>query len=424
MDGVNIIMTMSDNTGNLQTIEAVGKSPPWLAFVYEESLYEQFNQLALKDNCPLACVQKGDLTTLHTFLTEGIEPQVVIIDLSSSLNLFEDAKRALSYCSQNTHLIVIGRDDHVSLFRDLKHIGVTDYLVFPVSESDIHNALNEASLVPRVTDSAAKSVKPFTTLIGVRGGVGTSTIGVNLAWLTAHEYKKKVCLLDLDLYNSTVSILLDLIPNTGLNDAITEITRLDDVFLKRVLLQKEEGFSILTGQLGFEQEINFSVDAISLLMTLLRDNFDYVYIDMPLSILHTPFSQTILSMSDNTIIVTDLSLVAVQALLRLKSFLATYLPHLPSKIIANNIFPNGGTISKDMFEKSTNLAIQAIFPYCKATMLEGINNGEPFVKTNPTHAYSKQLTTFIISLYPQLKSDEEVKPSLFFLLTKWLGFGK
>ncbi|OGT38555.1 MAG: hypothetical protein A3F11_04685 [Gammaproteobacteria bacterium RIFCSPHIGHO2_12_FULL_37_14] len=415
-------MTMSENSGSLSSIEAVGKSPRWFAVVSEESLYELFGQMALKDNCPLACVQKGDITALRTFLSEGMEPQVIILDLSTSSSLLDDAKRALALSTENTRLIIIGKDDHVSIFRELKHIGVTDYLILPATEKDIRHALDEASLVPRVTaESAVKNARPFTAVIGVRGGVGASTIVVNSAWLTFNKFKKKVCIFDLDLYNSTVCILLDLIPNTGLNDAVSEISRVDEVFLKRVLLQKEEGFSVLTGQLGFEHEINFPVDAVSMLMDILRDSFEYVYLDVPFSTLHTPFTQTILSTVDNVIIVTDLTLVSVQALLRLRSFLATFFPHLQSKVIANNIFPNGGTISKEMLEKSTNLTLQTIFPYCKANILEGINSGEPFVKAYPSHAYTNQLNTFITSLYPQLKPVEQTKS---FSFQKWLRLGK
>ncbi|OGT42053.1 MAG: hypothetical protein A3F42_02300 [Gammaproteobacteria bacterium RIFCSPHIGHO2_12_FULL_37_34] len=410
-------MTMSGN--HLQILEMVGKSPRWLAIIHDEALHGLFNQIALKDNCPLACVQKGDLMFLHSLLSEGIEPQVIIIDLSISDSLMEDVKKALSFCPSNTHLIVIGKEDHISIFRDLKHLGVTDYLILPVVEEDIHHALKEASLALRVTsEDTAKNARPFTGIIGVRGGVGASTIAVNATWMTFNEYKKKVCLVDLDLYNNTICVLLDLIPNVGLNDAVNEISRVDEVFFKRVLLQKEEGFSILTGQIGLEQEINFPAEAISRLTDVMRDSFEYVYIDIPFSILHMPFTQTILSVLDNIVVVTDLSLVSVQALLRLKSFFGTYFPYVENKIIVNNIFPGGGTVSKEMFEKSTNLTIQTIFPYCQSRMLEGVNAGEPFVKTYPKHAYSKQLRTFITSLYPQLKPAEGMKPSLF---KKWLG---
>lgn len=406
---------------HLQLLETIGKSPQWLAIAYDESFYQLLNQMALKNDTPLACVQKGDLNTLRSILSEGVEPQVVLLDLSFSSNLLDDAKKALRMCLHNTRLIIFGKDDHISIFRDLKHLGITDYLILPINESDIRNAIEEANSVPRVTETAVKHARPFTMVIGARGGVGASTIATNMAWMTFGENKRKVCLFDLDLYNNTTCIFLDLVPNRGLNDSINEISRVDEVFLKRVLLQKEEGFSIFTGQLGLEQEISFLPDALSSLMSILRDMFEFVYIDMPVSTLHASFAQTILSMADNVVIVTDLSLVSVQALLRLKVFLTTFFPYLQTKIIANNIFPDGGAISKEMFEKSSGLTIHDVFPYCKASMLEGVNTGEPFVKTYPQHMYSKKLRSFIISLYPQLKLEENKSISF---LEKWLRVGK
>ncbi len=416
-------MTMGHDN-NLPALDAVGKAPHWLAFIHDEAIVNLLNQIALKDSSPLACIQKGDLQTLRTFLTGGITPQIVILDLTSSLNILEEANKALVYCGPNTHLIVIGKDDHVSIFRELKHAGITDYLIFPLNENDLYEAIEEASILPRITPDSSANMRPFTSIIGVRGGVGASTLSTNLAWMTFKDFQKKVCLIDFDVYNTTISILLDLIPNTGLNDVINEIDRADEVFLKRVMLQKEEGFSILTGQLGLEYDINFPPDAINALINLLKDNYECIFADLPFSTLHSPFSQTLLGLTDNVLIVTDLSLISVQAILRLKSFLATYLPHLQSKIIVNNIFPDGGTISEDMFSKSTNLIVGETLPYCKADMLEGANAGDTFVKTHPNHAYTNALRAILLKMYPQLKLKEEIKPGLVKKLLASLGINK
>ena len=402
------------STPDSQLIEQLGKNPPWVAFVDDEHVKEMFSQIVTKDNMPTATIRSGEIMKIRSFLTSGIEPKIIIVDLSQSIDLLSDAKNIVSSAPAMTRFIIIGKDDHVSIFRDLKRIGIADYLILPIQEEDIRNAISDTLLTPmaNVEDNTATLVKPFTVVVGARGGVGASTACVNLAWITANEFKKKVCLIDFDLHNSSICVLLDVAQNAGLNDAVNEIDRLDDIFLKRLLLQKEDNFSILTGHLGLEQEINLSGEAIRTLITLLRNNFDYMYADLPFSSLHTAFSQTILNLSDNVIIVTDLSLVSVQAVLRLKAFLTTYMPHLHCKIIANNIFPNGGTISKAMFEKATNLIIEDILPYCKANMLEGVNAGEAFVKTYPSHTYGKFLRKFITSLYPQLKPVSAKKPSL------------
>ena len=411
---------MSDRGSDMQFLDTLGPNPQWVAFTEDESLRGILSQVATKTGVPSACVQSGGIAAVRSFLNNGIEPQLIIIDLTRSPDLISEAKTLLSYCPQNTRVMAIGKDDHFSIFRELTHIGVIDYLILPIEENDMRNAINDALLAPAThgMKDLAMKLKPFTVILGTRGGIGSSTLSVNLSWATAFVFQKKVCLIDLDVYHSSVCILLDLVRNAGLNGVLTEVERLDEVFLKRILLQKGENLSILTGQLNLEQEITFSVDTIKILTALLREKFDYIYADMP-PLLHTPFSQTILNTADHAILITDFSLLSIQNILSMKTFLATYMPHLKYKIVVNDIFPHKGEISKAMFEKSINSTVDAVLPYCKASMLEKMNVGEPFVKGYPNHEYTKRLIAFISVMYPQLKPIGQTKK--FSLFKKWRG---
>lgn|SRR3990167_2384005 len=401
-----------DRTSLAQLLEVLGPNPEWIAFIEDEPTRLLFTQVASKSSLPTVSVQPG-IAQARSFLTSGIEPQLIIVDLSKSEDLIGEAKALINYCSLNTRMMIIGKDDRASTFRDLTHIGAIDYLVIPLEENNVRTAINDALQIPaqQSAKNIASKIKPFTVILGARGGVGSSTLSINLCYLTAIEFQKKVCLIDFDLYHGNICILLDLVQNAGLNEALTEVERLDEVFLKRLILQKENNFSVLTGQIPLEQEINFSIDAVKILTTLLRDKYDYIFADMP-PLLNSPLPQTVLNLADNVIIVTDFSLVCVQSVLRLKTFLATYMPHIKYKLIANEIFPNGGAVSRSMFEKAINSTIDTVLPYCKSSMIEGMNAGEPFVKINTRHVYTERLRQFISSLYPQLKPIIMSKPSL------------
>ena len=409
---------ISDKNAHLHPVEVLGKNPQWVAFVRDETLRELINNIIVKDVLPPAILQEGDAARIHAFFNSGIEPQVLLLDLSKSPSLLDEAKSLLNFFSPNTRVVVIGKEDHISIFRDLKRLGIVDYLNLPVEEDDIRNAISEALLIPldQLMQGHALKLKPFVVMLGARGGTGVSTTCVNLAWMTANEFKKRVCLVDFDFYQGSICILLDLLQNTGLNDALNETERLDEIYLKRLILKKDDYLSILTGQINFEQEINFSIDAVRTLIALLRDKYDFVYADLPL-ILHSPFAQAILSLADEVILITDLSLVSLQGVLRINTFITTYMPHLKMKILANNIFPAGGTVTKPMFEKGINAKIDDVLPYCKVNMLEGVNAGEPFVKMFPNHQYTKILRNFILTSYPVLKPVEKAKPS--FLQKLW-----
>src|SRR5438270_922489 len=69
----------------------------------------------------------------------------------------------------------------------------------------------------------------------MRGGVGTTTVAVNLAWYLANRQNRRVALLDLNLQRGDCALALNVTPTAGLREALTNPTRLDLVFLERVM---------------------------------------------------------------------------------------------------------------------------------------------------------------------------------------------
>ncbi|OGT37339.1 MAG: hypothetical protein A3F12_06165 [Gammaproteobacteria bacterium RIFCSPHIGHO2_12_FULL_38_14] len=383
-------------------LDLLGPNPKWVAFVQDEYLRSNLVQIAAKMGIPHACVQTGDLTSVRAFFNSGVEPLLLVLELSQSLDLSADVKSLMGYAPTEIRIIIIGKEDHVSIFRKLRQLGVVDYLVLPVEENVLRNAINMGMVANVAQDIQDFGSKPFTIVLGVRGGIGVSTLCTNFAWLTASFFQKKVCLIDFNFYQGTICLLLDLVRNMGLNEALTEIERLDEVFLKHILIQKEENFSILTGQAALEQEIAFSQESIKILVTFLKERFDFIYADLN-PVFYSMFTQTILNAADKVIFVADYSLISIQNLLHMKTFFATYMPHLKNKIIINDVFPHKSDISKSMFEKSVEAPVDATLPYCKASMFEKMDAGEVFVKTYSHHEYTVQLKKLLTELYPQLQ---------------------
>src|SRR3546814_1972017 len=77
----------------------------------------------------------------------------------------------------------------------------------------------------------ASDLKARIAVIGSRGGVGSSTFAVNLAWILAEERKYKTTLIDLDLEFGTIALSLDLEPTRGLREALENPARVDGLFI-------------------------------------------------------------------------------------------------------------------------------------------------------------------------------------------------
>src|SRR5205809_6693557 len=77
-------------------------------------------------------------------------------------------------------------------------------------------------------------------VIGVRGGVGASTIATSLAWLLGEKARRTTALLDLDVHFGTGALALDLEPGRGLTDAVESASRVDGLFLERGMVRAHE----------------------------------------------------------------------------------------------------------------------------------------------------------------------------------------
>ena len=106
-------------------------------------------------------------------------------------------------------------------------------------------------------------------------------LATSVAWLIAHERRRRVALVDLDLQFGTVALSLDLEPSHGLREALENPNRIDGLFMDRVLVQHSERLFVLSAEESPDETLLLDYGAVELLMTELRNKFHYVVVDVP-----------------------------------------------------------------------------------------------------------------------------------------------
>ena len=149
-------------------------------------------------------------------------------------------------------MIAAGQVNDVRLYRDLVASGIQDYLLKPFSADQMRDALAHAQMTiagPRHVETG-NSERPhlMTAFVGVRGGVGASTLASSIAWLFGEREKRSTVLLDLDVHFGTGALALDLEPGRGLTDAIENPGRIDGLFLERALVKANERLAVLSAE--------------------------------------------------------------------------------------------------------------------------------------------------------------------------------
>lgn len=117
------------------------------------------------------------------------------------------------------------------------------------------------------------------TVFSPKGGVGKTTMAVNLALALTERGVRKVCLVDLDLAFGDVSITLQLFPTHSIEHAIGSEDTLDHPMLEGLLTRHQDSLMVLAAPSHPDVRDRVSPALILRVLRTLRETFDFVVID-------------------------------------------------------------------------------------------------------------------------------------------------
>jgi len=155
-------------------------------------------------------------------------------------------------------------------------------------------------------------------VLGSRGGVGTTSLAVNLAATLASDPNNGVALIDLDLALGDADIALEVsgIDNISIADLARNIERLDMNFLRRAMVRHEEtGLAILRHPLEIADVSLIHEGHVERVLNLLKMSYSHLVVDLSKSLLPTDLMT--LRMADQILLVAQLELSSLRNVVRL-----------------------------------------------------------------------------------------------------------
>ena len=149
----------------------------------------------------------------------------------------------------------------------------------------------------------------------VRGGVGSTSLAVNLGCTLAQDPSNTVALIDLDLALGDADVALDLMPDYTLADVALNIDRLDMTFLRRSLSKHSSGLSLLPHPVQMEDVGLIHEDHLQRVIGLLRASYTHLILDLSKGF--TPTDLTALRMADMILLVGQLELTSLRNAVRM-----------------------------------------------------------------------------------------------------------
>jgi len=177
-------------------------------------------------------------------------------------------------------------------------------------------------------------------VIGAKGGVGTTTIAVNLAVSLAKEKSlRSVVLVDMNLLFGEIPLFLDIEPSYHWSEIAKNISRLDATFLMSILSKHPSGVYLLPSAGQLDGHHVATPETIERLLTLIENVFDFIVIDCGQHL--DDISLKILQMSDTVLLVSVLSLPCLANANRfLRSLYGLGYPTEKTRIVINRYLKN------------------------------------------------------------------------------------
>src|SRR5581483_9480674 len=294
-------------------------------------------------------------------------------------------------------LAVSARGDGQSILAALR-AGAKEFLTQPVVLEELLTCLQRLRS-SRSSDGSIqingvpKAESLVVAVIGSRGGIGCTSLAVNLGCNLAQVPGHNVALVDLDLALGDADVALDLIPDYTLADVAMNIDRLDMTFLRRSLCKHACGLSLLPHPVQMEDISLIHEDHLGRVIGLLRASYSHLVFD--LSKRFTPTDLTAMRASDVILLVAQLELTSLRNVVRMLHTL-----HQEEglgakvKVVLNRVGSDDGEIS---LEKAAETVGQPIFwqiPNDYKAMVGARNAGVPLL----THAPKSRTQASIASL--------------------------
>jgi pilus assembly protein CpaE len=156
--------------------------------------------------------------------------------------------------------------------------GVQEFLPKPISIDGLKDMLTR--WVRELDLQGRPAHNKVIVVMGSKGGVGATTVAVNLGVQLSVFARKRVALLDFARPLGNAHLLLDLRPKFGVRDAVDNLDRLDSHLFGGLLTQHNTKLEILAGATQPEQWQTIAVPPLERIVNVAQSNFDVVVVDI------------------------------------------------------------------------------------------------------------------------------------------------
>ena len=325
-------------------------------------------------------IQMGGMAAAIEAYRTSPTPNVIILQSGGRSDVLADLDQLAAVCDAGTRVIVVGRVNDISLYRELVRRGVSDYLIAPVGPIDIVRSICSLFSTPD-----AKAVGRIIAVTGAKGGVGASTVAHNVAWAIARDLALDSVVADLDLAFGTAGLDYNQDPAQGIADAVFSPDRIDTAFIDRLLSKCTDHLSLLAAPATLDRVYDFGTEAFDAIFDTLRSSMPCIVLDIPHQ--WSGWAKRALISADDILIVASPDLANLRNTKNLLDLLKTARPNDRAPLYCLNQVgvPKRPEIAAGEFAKAIEAQPVAAIPFEPQLFGSAANNGQMIAEIAANH---------------------------------------
>ena len=345
-----------------------------IAFV-TDSQTETALQGGLSDVMPGGIeTRRGGIRGAILALQKMHTPRVLIVDVGGEDSPLAALEELSHVVEPHVCVLVVGDLTSLDFYREVtRGVGAMEYLSKPLSREIVARHFGPLALGRAPTGEAALGGR-LITVTGARGGVGATTVAVNLAWHFGVASRRHTVLLDPDLHQGTASFLLNVEPGRGLRTALQTPDRIDSLLAERAAQPVTDRLHVLSGQEPFDVVPDHAPEAAEKLLEALRRRYNFIVADVPFRPLS--INRDLLTLAHRRVLVMEPTLASVRDTLRLMALRAGAAQTRRPVLVLNRLGLPGG-LSRRQVEDALKVKVDVTIPDLPKQVHAAATMGKP-----------------------------------------------